>query len=178
MFHRPEIGGVKFDIRYILLLQSTKPLKVFAYDRFWLRFANKEFSLDNYDVYEKHFTVMNYNDQHLEQMFCHDFIKKFEQQYPSFEWKEIEKKIFAMFKQVFEAATSLDPPQGIGNSPQSRAMYACDLMLKWDKKEIVPQILEINWGPDCKRATEYYPEYFNDVFYTLYLDEPRNATLL
>ncbi len=38
LFDRPEIGKVKFDIRYILLLEETKPeLKVYAYDRFWLR---------------------------------------------------------------------------------------------------------------------------------------------
>ena len=62
------MGCVKFDIRYILLLQCVKPLKVYAYNRFWLRFANQVFELKNLDVYEKHFTVMNYNDAHLEQV--------------------------------------------------------------------------------------------------------------
>ena len=47
------------------------------------------------DVYEKHFTVMNYSESsHLEQMFCHDFIKKFEEQYPGFKWDKIELDIF------------------------------------------------------------------------------------
>ena len=133
------------------------------------------------DVYEKHFTVMNYSESsHLEQMFCHDFIKKFEEQYPGFKWDKIELDIFSMFKEVFEGACKLPPPSGIANSPQSRSMYACDLMLKWnpDHTEMIPQMLEINWGPDCKRACDYYPEYFNDVFSTLYLDEPQNSTLL
>lgn len=181
LFRRPEMGLVKFDIRYILLLRSIKPLKVYAYNRFWLRFANQRFELNQFDVYEKHFTVMNYNAQaHLEQMFCHDFINLFEEQNPSFKWSDIQTDIFDMFKQVFEGASKLDPPQGIAHNPQSRAMYACDLMLKWneDKTKMVPQILEINWGPDCKRACDYYPEYFNDVFSTLYLDEPKNVTLL
>ena len=182
LFQRPEIGPVKFDIRYILLLRSVKPLKVYAYNRFWLRFANQKFELNDYDVYEKHFTVMNYSeDAHLQQMFCQDFIQKFEDQYPDHSWAKIEAKIFEMFKEVFEGASKLDPARGIAKSPQSRAMYACDLMLKWtdqDHSEMVPQILEINWGPDCKRATEYYPEYFNDVFSTLYLDDPKNSTLL
>ena len=40
LFDRPEIGQVKFDVRYVLLLKSVSPLKVYAYDRFWLRFAN------------------------------------------------------------------------------------------------------------------------------------------
>ena len=124
---------------------------------------------------------MNYSESsHLEQMFCHDFIKKFEEQYSGFKWDKIELDIFSMFKEVFEGACKLPPPSGIAQSPQSRSMYACDLMLKWnpDHTEMIPQMLEINWGPDCKRACDYYPEYFNDVFSTLYLDEPQNSTLL
>ena len=62
LFDRPGLGKVKFDIRYILLLQSVKPLKVFAYSKFWLRFANIPFDLTELDTYEKHYTVMNYND--------------------------------------------------------------------------------------------------------------------
>ena len=48
-FERPEIGQVKFDIRYIILLRSTKPLKVYAYNRFWLRFANQKFEVSLYN---------------------------------------------------------------------------------------------------------------------------------
>ena len=142
LFHRPEIGKVKFDIRYILLLRSIKPLRVYAYNRFWLRFANQKFELNQYDVYEKHFTVMNYNDAHLQQMFCNDFITKFEEQYPDFQWKDVQAKIFKMFKEMFEGASALEAPQGIAHSPQSRAMYACDLMLDWQASEMVPKILE------------------------------------
>ena len=61
LFHRPDIdGGVKFDVRYVVLLASVRPLKLFVYKVFWLRFANRKFSLENYDDYQKHFTVMNY----------------------------------------------------------------------------------------------------------------------
>jgi hypothetical protein len=34
-----------------------------------------------------------------------------------------------------------------------------------------PKILEINWGPDCKRACDYYPEFFDNVLAHLFLDE-------
>ena len=61
LFHRLDLGaGVKFDVRYVVLLASVKPLKLFVYKVFWLRFANRKFSLDDYDDYQKHFTVMNY----------------------------------------------------------------------------------------------------------------------
>ena len=64
-------------------------------------------------------------------MFCDDFIKKFETQYPDTKWNEVQKSIFEMFKEVFEGATALEPPCGIAHSLQSRAMYAADLMLSW-----------------------------------------------
>ena len=39
----------------------------------------------------------------------------------------------SLFLGVFEGATKVAPPCGIGASPQSGAMYATDLMLAWDK---------------------------------------------
>lgn len=32
---------VKFDIRYMLMLRSVQPLRLYAYNVFWLRFANR-----------------------------------------------------------------------------------------------------------------------------------------
>ena len=126
---------VKFDIRYIILLSSVEPLKVYAYNRFWLRFANIPFSLDKLDVYEKHFTVMNYKDTNLKQMFCHDFIKMFESQYPDFSWKDVEADIFKMLKKVFEGATSHAPPAGIGHCPQGK--YFCILNMVKDQSKLL-----------------------------------------
>lgn len=41
LFDREEVGLVKFDIRYMVLLRSVQPLRLYAYDVFWLRFANR-----------------------------------------------------------------------------------------------------------------------------------------
>ena len=40
------------------------------------------------------------------------------------------------------------------------------------------KLLEVNWGPDCKRACEYYPEFFNDIFSTLFLEDNKNVVEL
>ncbi|XP_023224892.1 tubulin--tyrosine ligase-like protein 12 [Centruroides sculpturatus] len=184
LFPRDDVGLVKFDIRYIILLRSTHPLRLYAYKHFWLRFANKLYSLDNFDDYEKHFTVMNYRPTVLQQMYCDKFIEKFELYYSQFKWSKIEEEIFAALKEVFESATSRTPPLGLAESPQSRAMYAVDLMLEWnqndDKMSMHPVLLEINWAPDCNRACQYYPHFFDDVFSVLFLDdaEDRNVVLL
>ncbi|XP_049812648.1 tubulin--tyrosine ligase-like protein 12 [Schistocerca nitens] len=177
LFQRPDCGAVKFDLRYVLLVKSIKPLSAFVYRNFFLRFSNKPFDLNNLDDYEKHFTVMNYNENAtLYRMLCDDFVVKFEQQYPSVSWKEIEEKIFSLFREMLSAASSKMPPAGIAYSPQSRAVYAADLMLAWqtdsnDRKSMQPKLLEVNWTPDCKRACEYYPDFYNDIFSVLFLDD-------
>ena len=118
-------------------------------------------------------------------MFCQDFIKLFEAQYPDYPWKEVEADIFRMLRRVFDGAVSLPPPAGLGHSGQSGAMYATDLMLDWDtdqsgNKIIVPKLLEFNWLPDCERACDYYKDFFNNVFSVLWLGdtEGQNVTKL
>ncbi|XP_074660314.1 tubulin--tyrosine ligase-like protein 12 isoform X2 [Tubulanus polymorphus] len=184
LFHRPEVGDVKFDIRYVVLLSSVSPLVVHVYKIFWLRFANKPFSLDSFEDYEKHFTVMNYAEEaQLKQIHYDEFIPMFESQYPDFSWEKIEESIFDMIRQLFESASSVEPPQGLCPYPQSRAMYAVDLMLQWDQdskgeKIIQPMMCEVNFSPDCERACKYHPFFFNDVLSTLILGQESNVVPL
>jgi hypothetical protein len=44
-------------------------------------------------------------------------------------------EIHKMFLEVFQAATSKDPPAGIGHFPLSRAVYGIDLLLQWSTNE-------------------------------------------
>ena len=41
LFHREDVGRVKFDVRYLVLISSAKPLVLHADKVFWLRFANQ-----------------------------------------------------------------------------------------------------------------------------------------
>ncbi|KAH8319916.1 hypothetical protein KR074_009428 [Drosophila pseudoananassae] len=181
LFKREELEGpVKFDIRYVILLKSVKPLKAYIHRKFFLRFANHPFSLDQFDDYEKHYTVMNYQEEvQLHHVKCEDFLGLWKEQYPDNDWADLEQRICSMLYEVLQCASQADPPCGLAPCAQSRALYAADIMLRWsdeEKKKMQPQLLEINWTPDCKRACDYYPDFFNDIFRLLFLDEENDET--
>ncbi|XP_017061437.1 tubulin--tyrosine ligase-like protein 12 [Drosophila ficusphila] len=183
LFSRDELNGlVKFDIRYVILLKSVRPLKAYVHRKFFLRFANHPFSLDQFDDYEKHYTVMNYKeDTELHHVKCDDFLTLWRKQYPENSWSRLEQQICEMLRVVLQCASQADPPCGLAPCAQSRALYAADIMLRWkdDKEKVMePQLLEINWTPDCKRACDYYPDFFNDIFKLLFLDEDNNESFL
>jgi tubulin--tyrosine ligase-like protein 12 len=137
--------------------------------------------MNSFDDYNVHFTVMNYRDDPLEHIECVDFIPMFEQQYPDHPWPSIQDTIFQSIHELFTGATIEEPPAGIGHFPQSRAMYAVDLMLEWTTptqdcgcRSIQPKLLEINFCPDCHRACQYHPSFFNDVFECLFIPESQH----
>lgn len=103
LFERAEVNGhVKFDIRYVILVKSVNELCAYAYNNFFLRFANKPFAMDDFDDYEKHFTVMNYSEQfQLRHMKCEEFLELWKTQYPKFPWENIETKICEIFKEIY-----------------------------------------------------------------------------
>lgn len=174
LFYRPESDGkVKFDVRYVILMTSVEPLIVHVYKNFFLRFSNIPFSMSEFDVYEKHFTVMNYGEKlTLKHLKCEEFLTQWREQYENFPWSSVEDQICEMLKEVFTGATKAKPPCGIGSNPQSRGLYAADVILSWeDDGKIQPKLLEINFVPDCKRACEYYSEFYNDIFKLLFLGQ-------
>ena len=73
----------KFDLRYIVLVRSFQPLELYVCKVFWIRFSNNKYTLspDSLDVYETHFTVMNYG-RSLRQVGYEAFVPAIEAQYP------------------------------------------------------------------------------------------------
>lgn len=173
LFYREDIKvDVKFDLRFIVLLKRVKPLELAVYRPFWIRFANLAFTLDDLYNYEKHFTVMNYHEHSVKQMKWEEFVIEFNSQYGKGRWARIEKEIYQALRELFTAATARPPPCGFGECHNSRSMYGVDVMLRWKADDIMqPTLLEVNWTPDCRRACEYYPQFFNEIFSWLFVDE-------
>lgn len=158
--------GKKVDLRYILLVKSISPLMLFLYKNFWIRSANNDYTVDRRQLatYETQFTVMNYgNVTDFQQIKYQDFIEEFEKDY-SVSWTGINEKIKKMLRNTFIAVATKYPEMHHDNS---RAVYGIDIMIDADNME--PKLLEITFSPDCKRACEYYPNFYDDVFHTLYL---------
>lgn len=51
---------------------------------------------------------------------------------------------------------------------KSRAVYGIDIMI--DAETMEPKLLEITFSPDCKRACDYYPTFYDEIFQTLFLE--------
>lgn len=159
------IYGLKFDLRYIVLLKSVMPMELYAYKVFWPRMAPKRWALDDFDDYERHFTVMNYRapDKITHKTYV-DFIEQFGIENPNVKWDDVQQKIYIVFRDLFKCAC-----QKMVASPYTKAMYGIDLMLT---NEMEPVILECNFQPDCKRACNLCPTFVDDVFEVLYTDQP------
>ncbi|CAI5735754.1 unnamed protein product [Hyaloperonospora brassicae] len=177
--HRPLlIDERKFDFRFLVMIKSTDPLEIYLSDVYWLRIANKEFSMDGFQDFEKHFTVMNYSDYDVRIMDNAEFVDRFENEYPSEDWSVVYTDICSSIKKLFEIATAHPPPLGLGRCTKSRALYGVDVMLSWEADEetgderLRPVILETNFQPDCTRACKYFPHFYNDLMNVLVLDRP------
>lgn len=180
-FYRTDLNAhVKFDIFYYVILKRTEPLEAYVHTNFDVCFANKKFSLDSYDDREKHFTYLAY-DTRLQQMPGKHFLKLWRQQQTE-HWETIEREIRRIIGQVLKKATMLPPPRGIGASPQSRALYAAEITLGWcndgNGRRIQPKLMEIHFAPDCELACKHYPNFYNEIFRLLFLDQPNERVFM
>lgn len=166
--------GRKFDLRVIVGVQQLLPTRrVFVYDRVWPRFALEPYDLNDLDMYEKHWTVMNYaNEEKMINLLHADFIVAFDEQHGAGQWDVAMQRIRAMIAHVFDAVVA-DPSVTVAE--YGVGLFGFDVILRED---LWPMLLEATFAPDCHRACVQYPTFFADVFSTLLWNKPHNFTLL
>ena len=160
------MNNKKFDLRFIIAVKSLLPLELYFYDKmFWIRSANKDYNKESlsFDDYEVHFTVMNYSKFGIQTIYDKDFINYLKEK--KIEWEPIYNKLKMKVKNVMLLACK-DCPQMINYN--SRAIYGLDAILD---EQLEPHIIEINYQPDCTRACKFIPEFYNDIFSTLFFEK-------
>ena len=55
----------------------------------------------------------------------------------------------------------------------SRSIDGLDAMID---DQLEPHIIEINYQPDCTRACKFVPEFYNDIFSTLFFEKESGMT--
>ena len=166
-------------MRFVVLVRSFWPLEAYLYDVFWLRISAIPYSLEDFDVFEKHWTVMNYSKPGLLTQVHYDaFIPEFNKAHGEKRWEKdcypkIRRMIFdSLTAASFQHRDTLICHEG---THHCRAAYGYDVMLD-DQYE--PKLLEVTFSPDCTRAVKYHPHFFNDVFMTLFEGLPTHCQLL
>ena len=160
------MNNKKFDLRFIIAVKSLLPLELYFYEKmFWIRSANKDYNKESlsFDDYEVHFTVMNYSKFGMQTIYDKDFINYLKER--NIDWDPIYNKLKMKVKNVMLLACK-DCPQMINYN--SRAIYGLDAMLD---DQLEPHIIEINYQPDCTRACKFVPEFYNDIFSTLFFEK-------
>jgi tubulin--tyrosine ligase-like protein 12 len=87
-------------------------------------------------------------------------------------WNNIYEKIKINVKNLFLMAGKNCPQM---SDPYSRSIYGIDIMIDED---LNPRILEVNFSPDCTRACKFVPEFFDQIFSTLFLEDPQGVDKL
>ena len=106
---------------------------------------------------------MNYSKFGMQTIYDKDFIKYLKER--NIEWEPIYNKLKNKVKNVMLLACK-DCPQMINYN--SRAIYGLDAMID---DQFEPHIIEINYQPDCTRACKFIPEFYNDIFSTLFFEK-------
>jgi len=160
----------KFDLRYIVLLDSIHPeVKVYTYDRFKARIAPEEFALNDLDNFQKHFTVQQYHGGSGSTVACTEFVREWNKEHTDMPFDQLQKKINGAIRDMFVTVQDKLSDDNHAASPHCKALYGVDIMIDNSNGDYQPKILECNFSPDASffqnmEDRNFFREVFDFLF--------------
>jgi tubulin monoglycylase TTLL3/8 len=155
----------KFDIRQWVLVTNWNPLTVWFYERCYLRFGVKDFSLKNFKNKFVHLTnnsiVKNsaaFDNAEIEGCMWHseEFAEHLREQHGRDVWEEdVKPKLKEIVKYSLECVQDM-----IEDRKNSAELYGYDIMLSDD---LTPWLIEVNSSPAMDYSTEVTKELVKEV---------------
>lgn len=155
------------------MVRSWRPLELIRWTHWGLRISNKEYTLETAGLndFERHLTVMDYagySQAHVEEA---TYMAAFERE-NGVAFSVVDARAEAVIKALFEAAVPKLLEAAGGDDLGLRRVacfYGVDMMFTRGTHE--PKLLEVTFGPDCAAAVKEYPNFYNDAFGVLFLNE-------
>ena len=194
--------GRKFDLRFIVVVRSVRPLVLAVYNRWIVRCADEQYCASEFTNLRAHLTVMQYLDdvqKHAatsttqtprEWITREQLVKHLESTYgPAGSEKCIISACHAVIVHCFQLATSgvrgaanevvgIDPAE---THTRTCACYGLDLLLlpnvsiRDGSQELQPVLLEVNYKPDLRRVLQENEQFYNELFPVLFAGRAASA---
>ncbi len=155
------------------MVRSWRPLELIRWTHKGLRISNQGYSLEvaGLNDFERHLTVMDYagyTQAHVEEA---AYMAAFERE-NGVAFAVVDARAEAAIRAVFEAAVPklLEAAGGDEAGLQRVAcFYGVDVMFTREGHEA--KLLEVTFGPDCAAAVKDFPDFYNEAFGVLFLNE-------
>lgn len=154
------VGGRKFDLRFLLLVESFAPApKAALWDEFFVRIANHAYTDTSVSLgdFQTHFTSMRQRGFEEQEMSASEFreIINREAGRPT-AWAGMMDGVRGLLRELLAAAA----PHVAGGRPfpRGRALYGVDVMFTSDR---APKLLEVTFCPGVERPMAADPEFIN-----------------
>lgn len=161
------------------MVRSWRPLELIRWTHWGLRVSNKAYSLEpsGLNDFERHLTVMSYAGYGQTVVEEAEFMAAFEKE-NGVPFAVVDARAERVIKALFEAAVPLlegaaagagDEEEGAAALQRVACFYGVDMMFTREGHE--PKLLEVTFGPDCAAAVKDNPDFYNNAFGVLFLNE-------
>lgn len=152
-----QLNNKKFDIRQWVLVKSFNPLKIYMYQKCYLRICSSTYDLKDIKQLSRHLTNFSLNKQNfqssqLDESVCdQDTFELYLQRYKSISFaSQVRPAIRNIIIQTLKSVSDV-----VEQKPQCFELYGFDILLDYKAN---PYLLEVNLSPACAERTQFLTE--------------------